>query len=1090
MVAKLRIEFVRKHLELELPEYMVPSSFTILDSIPLTINGKIDYKSLPDPDFTALDTYVEPRNELEKQLCQIWGELLQIENVGIEDNFFRIGGDSIKSIQLVSKLRKFVEKSISPKDIFDYPTISKLFKRIIELDESESKVHAEQGVLDGEFPLLPIQEWFYAKKELNYPNHFNQAFSIKIPNTITKSMVDKALITLMNHHDILRCQFNKSTRTQKYFTSIKYIECIEIDEMNNDLLTKLQSDFDLENGPLWKCALINKSHLWFAFHHMIIDAVSWRIIAEDMSVLLTDPDSFSTMKTSSYRQWVNVIDSYRFDNSYWENVMKDYEPLNCDGSNSSSIIEFSKSITDKLLHEANKSFNTEINDLLLSGLGLALSKFTNKQTNHISLEGIGRVDGIDDTIDLTRTVGWFTSIYPVKLESNHNLEETIIKTKEMLRNIPDKGIGFGALSKTKQSFSDLPKIVFNYLGQFSSSSKTGDNFWEIETDVTLGKQVLDDDSGNLLDLNGLVDKNGQLMFHCDGKVDGFANTFKESLIEIVEFCCNQKETCLTPSDFDAKLLTISQLNNLKSQYRDIEAIYPATSLQQGFIYHALSKPDDDAYRVQLLLDYNNLDINKYLEAWKLASIKHPVLRTCFSWESEMFQIVLNKESSFEYSIIDIENENEIDEYQVKDRFIPFDLRKSGLIRFTFCKRSKNDIVTIIVNIHHSIVDGWSLPILFETVQSFYKHIPASVLVDKQYFECQKYLTKHNAKEYWNNIEFEHANDINMLLSNPIDLSNVPVITKPYEKQISIDSFKLKETCSRLGITMNVLVQFAWHYILHTYTGDDQTIVGTTVSGRDIPIDGADTCVGLFINTLPLWIDWNDTKSIDDILHLIQRRVSELNSNSNISLAQLQTNGVRLFHSIVVFENYPMDESTSEKDDMKFRKAVEKLDYPIGLIAYESAKGLELLLKSSSDWLSENRCLQLLEQMKLVLEQLIMKKETISLLSEHDVLLLEEWNSTEVDFPKNKTLHGLFEEQVEKTPNNIALVFENEELTYSELNKRANYLANKIGKLKPDTLVGLYLDRSLEMVISILAILKAGGAYVPISPEYPQDRVDL
>ena len=204
-----------------------------------------------------------------------------------------------------------------------------------------------------------------------------------------------------------------------------------------------------------------------------------------------------------------------------------------------------------------------------------------------------------------------------------------------------------------------------------------------------------------------------------------------------------------------------------------------------------------------------------------------------------------------------------------------------------------------------------------------KSIPSSVSVDQQYFECQKYLTKNNAKEYWNNIEFENANDINMLLSNRIDLSNVPTITKPFEKQISIDSFKLKETCSRLGITMNVLVQFAWHYILHTYTGDDQTIVGTTVSGRDIPIDGAENCVGLFINTLPLWIDWNDNKSIDDMLLLIQKRVSELNSNSNISLANLQHDGVRLFHSIVVFENYPVAESAEIRNhsEISFRRCL-------------------------------------------------------------------------------------------------------------------------------------------------------------------------
>ncbi|NRD72647.1 amino acid adenylation domain-containing protein [Shewanella sp. VB17] len=1145
-----------------LPEYMVPATFTEIDAIPLTINGKLDRRALPEPAWVSVDNYTAPRNNLETQLCEIWQSVLGLEQVGIHDNFFRSGGDSIISIQLVSKLRQ-AGFTLQVKTIFDAPTVAQLAS-MLEKEASSVDIIAEQGRLEGEFGLLPIQDWFFNKPWAS-AHHWNQAFMVQLPSGIDLPAIELALERLAERHDMLRARFTLSeplsteqfSSEQAYSAQIRRQRYDELSTMSplvscdvsalsdvelQQQLTTWQSHFSLDVGPLWQAAHLSgypdgRSRIFFAFHHLIIDAVSWRIIAEDMHLLLTGQSL--PAKTSSYRQWVAAVGDYAQRSvdecAYWQQVTAELKPLIAHEAKHQQVMMLSNELTDTLLHEANGGYHTDINDLLLSALAIALQDTLGEPVNHIVLEGHGR-EFIDDSLDVSQTVGWFTSMYPVKLTADEDIAVNIIQTKEMLRAMPHKGIGYGALRQAGKLTGPLPKVSFNYLGQLGGK-REGENErdWSLVTGDAGVQIALDNEDDLALNINGAVQQ-GMLCFSVVSRLfsvqtTAFVAAFEAGLEAVINTaqCQAQAGGFKTPSDYGVEKLSLTTLSRLQRQH-DIEAIYPATSLQQGFIYHHVSQPQDDAYRVQLLLDYHQeINLEVYQQAWRLASLRYPILRTAFDWQEEMLQVVTRgasiDESNFHFHDISHLSEKErelaITDIQQQDRALPFDLTQPGLIRLTLIKQADN-LTTVLKSEHHSIADGWSLPVLMQAVHGNYDQLMAGetpiLEVDKAYLATQQYYldTKAETDTYWSDIKdtYQGTTDLSNLLSQKVDLAQVKAIEKPAEQVLTIQGQayeKLKNMCKAQGVTLNVALQFAWHKLLQTYSGDSQTIVGTTVSGRDVPVEGIESSVGLYINTLPLMVNWEkdaDALTVVSVLQTIQRDIAVLNSHSAVSLAILQQDGERLFHSLFVFENYPMAEIDEDnrgiESSLRLRQSVEKIDYPLSVIAFEQGDSLVVKLGFSEDWLVSHDASRLLNQLESILTSIAVEPEqlcqSLSFISEEERdTLLYDFNDTDAPYPQDKTLYQLFAEQATKTPNNIALVFEDTQLTYNELNERANQLAHAIRQeyldtcgheLKADTLIPLYLDRSLEMVISILAVLKAGGAYVPISPEYPTERTQF
>ncbi len=549
------------HLAAELPEYMIPTCYVPLAAFPLTTNGKLDRRALPEPSVqNDQNPYHPPRTELEEKLCNIWSEVLSVEKIGIEDDFFRTGGDSILSMQLVSKLRNH-GLPCTIKAIFDCRTIEKL-SVYLEQQREEINIDAEQGLLTGEFTLLPIQEWFFDQK-FEHASHWNHAFMVKVPQLQLKK-IESILPALTEHHDMLRVSFSASTQRYNKETSLPSVFTCTEKEATEERLTEWQSHFSLEDGRLWQIGYIDgyadgSARLFFAFHHLIIDSVSWRVIIEDFKTLYEGKPLGA--KTSSYRQWVNRVKNYEEGALYLQIQMSDYqeEPI-MEHPLYHTHFDLDRETTKLLISQANKAYYTEINELLLTALSYALKDHDGKELHHITLEGHGR-DQIDESLDVSRTVGWFTTVFPVGVTVGPDMSQSIKQTKENLRELRNKWVSYGALSQARLIDYPLPKICFNYLGQFDSQ----DGLWQI-VDENPGICMHDNPKNNI-EFNGMI-INGQLRFTVSSRIgeketQHLAESYKSQLKELVSHCKKIVDAGLsehTRSDFKNQYEPIVEVN--------------------------------------------------------------------------------------------------------------------------------------------------------------------------------------------------------------------------------------------------------------------------------------------------------------------------------------------------------------------------------------------------------------------------------------------------------------------------------------------------------------------------------------------------
>ena len=1163
---------ILNYLQTKLPEYMVPSILVKIDKLPLTVNGKLDRKALPDPEFTNTDSYVAPRGELEQQVCQIWAEVLGLaaDKISINDDFFRLGGDSIISIQLVSRLRQRIGLNLSIKDIFSHKTIAQLYDRVLSraVDAKElTLVKTEQGLLSGVVPLLPIQDWFFIAN-LTKQDHWNQSFIVKTPALDIKRL-KTSIEMLVAHHDCLRMRYKRVKKTKditpntknhnhnnnyiQYYTTtaepigLQVLDISTLKEKEDskdfntnlqDILTNWQSSFSLEHGPLCNIGYIygyadGSARIAFALHHLIIDAVSWRILTEDLSNIYQG--MALSLKGSSYRQWVVAVQEYgknranTNEQDYWHNILSDYDHHNklttlVGNEETLNYIGFklNQEQTRLLLQETNRAYNTNINDLLLTALAYALAEITNNNINHIVLEGHGREE-IDHSLDTTRTVGWFTTMYPVRLEITADISTSLKRIKESLRQIPQKGIGYGAIVGYRTA---LPRISFNYLGQFNQAAQKQDQeSWYITGEHSGISVHATNQDYNILNINGLI-VDGCLQFSIGSKLDQditniLGESFKDQLTQLIDHTLHQTRSYLTTSDVN-NIISQEYLDKLQSS-KEIEGVYLANSLQQGFIYHALNQGDiDDAYRVQLIWEYHTtIDLVALKEAWSNAQVKYPTLRLRLAWDEELVQVI-DKIGTIDWRYIDLSNVNtptrkaKIKVIQESDRSEIYQLEQGNLFRVYIIKQQA-DLYTCIFSNHHAILDGWSGPVLLNYIHDVYTKLLQQeqplLSIDSSYEEAQKYLQEHTEdnRGYWDNYvsKIEEKVDISSLLSSDkgnVRISEYKNIKEATEATLTIKDklySHLKELGKKEGVTLNAILQYVWHKILSIYGNNSKTIVGTTVSGRNLPIDNIESSVGLYINTLPLIVDHAKEGSLIDQIKSIQSDINEINIRSDVSLAKLQSGvflqGERLFDSLFIYENYPSPTSNDQQDHLRivFKESVEKLDYPLGVIGYEDGNKLIFKLTYAGELFECEAILSLLKISRKLLEQIAEDPHNpVTQLKylpiEEYNQIVHEWNNTYADYPRDKTIQELFVEQVERTPDNIAVVYEDIKLTYRELNNKANQLANHLRgsyKVEPDTLIALCLDRSEHMLIAIFAALKAGGAYVPMDPSYPDERIN-
>ncbi|MEW7281161.1 amino acid adenylation domain-containing protein [Aquimarina sp. 2201CG1-2-11] len=1153
-------DLIKESLGKKLPSYMVPDLYVFLDNLPLTSNGKIDRKALPDPDVTGLITeYVAPLTDRERILVEIWEDLLGVEGIGVSNNFFELGGDSIKAIQMVSR-SKNKDLHFSVKDLFSYQTIRDLSSNI----KDPVFIDSEVGLLEGGLELLPIQQEFFAK-DYQKANHYNQSVLLDIDKGIDAGDLSMALEMLVTHHDSLRLQFGSREESvlQEYGSTSGSLIIIQLSRLSdiNDLCDYYQGDLDIESGDICRFVLLETTNeerfnrLLLVVHHLGIDGVSWRILLEDLQLLL---EGFSSgivpelpVKQSSYRQWVSALKGYANDEDlleefpYWSSILSSVSEFAHDtaysGNSSYGDVSSYRTVLDKdrtsvLLHGAHKAYGTEINDLLLSALALSLTNWLDSDQVVIGLEGHGRED-LFPSIDVSRTVGWFTSLFPVLLEAStgSDIGSVIANTKDMLRGIPDKGIGYGVLRYLSESeevrsvlSQDFDSILFNYLGGFDNSVKAeGGLGFSSESrgrDIAGSNAIL-----SVLTINSFI-VDGELCMDWDYDSNRYmeitivdlAEQYMTFLDAILSHCESLDSRVFTSSDYGLPQSVVYEslcsFTSSPVHKGVIEDIYPLSPLQEGILFHSLYDTDSPSYLVQFSCDLvGGLDVSIFLESWNHLCNQHTVLRTGF--HSNYFDIAVQcVYESVEIPIEELDYRSMSDSEQsealslllASDRNKGFVLEDAPLWRITLI-HLRDDCTKLVFTNHHILWDGWSFSQMMSSFMSAYKRLSEGIELPVIHLDAYKDQIRHlgsqsllKGKRYWRDYlsEVEEPSYLpfsNTNISQGMEMTNRDKVFV-LDKKIT-DKLLVYTQSER--ITINTLLQGCWSYLLSVYTGRKDVVFGATVSGRDSSILGIEHKVGLYINTLPVCtqIDSNIKVSIwlQDLQHGHTIGREEF---SYVPLAMIQSDqGIigSLFDSLLIFENYPVDEAVLSSEGFLGLENIvsdEQINYTLGITFYKTSDGLSVKLQYNDSVLSSAVVDMIQGHLLVVLESIVNGVEYIKDLEyltdiEKQQLLLD-FNDTSVAYPSDKTVLDLFRDQVASNPNGVALVFEESEMSYVELDERSNQLAHYLQDqgIDKETLVPICLDRGFDMMISILGVMKSGGAYVPIDPNYPEDRIDF
>jgi non-ribosomal peptide synthase protein (TIGR01720 family) len=574
---------------------MLPAAFVWLAEMPLTRNGKLDRKALPEPEAGRSEGgYVAPRTAVEEILAGVWAEVLGLEAVGVEDNFFALGGDSILSLQIVAR-GQAAGLRFSVQQIFRYQTIAELAGVV----EPVQAVPAPERV-SGAVPLTPVQRWFF-EQELEHPWHWNQAVLLRPPGAVEPEWVEDALAELSQRHDALRMRYRQEAGEWRQECAGEAVAppLSRIDLSGRELLLeseaeRIQSELSLEQGVLLRAAWFEwgrgERRLLLVLHHLVVDGVSWRILLEELQTLCAQRSKGQAGQlpapTNSFGQWAEALVRYAGEaelqgqRAYWERVAE--EPgrelprdfvggANTVESTAAVSVSLSAEETQALLQDAPRAYRTRIQEVLLTALARSLANWQGSRGVLVDLEGHGREELLG--LDVSRTVGWFTSIYPVHLDlAQREPGEDLKAVKERLRGVPAGGLGYGVLRYlTREPLTRIPQVdvVFNYLGQFDRilDSEGG---WTLAAESRGNSRYPGQRRAHVLEINSHVGAGCLQMdwqysrnLHREETMRRVAEDFLVQLRELIAYC-RTAEGGYTPSDFPLAQLSQAELDRIIS----------------------------------------------------------------------------------------------------------------------------------------------------------------------------------------------------------------------------------------------------------------------------------------------------------------------------------------------------------------------------------------------------------------------------------------------------------------------------------------------------------------------------------------------
>ncbi|HWO66711.1 MAG TPA: amino acid adenylation domain-containing protein, partial [Umezawaea sp.] len=1077
----LVVDDLRAWLKQRLPDYLVPSLFVVLDEMPTTDSGKVDRRALPAPDARAgIDQgYVPPRTSVEQELARVWAEALRVDRVGVHDNFFGLGGDSILSIQIVSRSRQAGLELVT-KDVFTHQTIAELATVV-----RDRAPEADLPEIAGPAPLTPIQRW-YLDSHPDDHHAFTMSFHLELAEDVDPAALARAVDAVVAHHEALRTRFTRVDG--EWWQDVAPTEPGSLLEHGEP--DEPDAGLDITRGPLLRARLVTdgpRPSLLLVIHHLVVDGVSWRILLGDLETAYRQAVAGQRVELepvgTRFTQWAHRLAEHvrsgAFDAElpHWTAALDRAAgdvPVDRDGPNTAAStrvvsVRLDREHTDALLHRVPDVYRTQVNDVLLSALGRALAAWTGRDRVAVTMEGHGREDVLDG-VDTSRTVGWFTTQYPVALTVPEGDWGTVLKAiKEQLRAVPGKGFGFEALrqlgSAADLAATPLPPVSFNYHGRWDVASAEDGGLFRERLD---SPGTEEGERPFLLDVVGGVE-DGELVLswfysehvHDESTVRTVAEAVVRGLAEVVAHCALPGSGGRTPSDFPLARLDQPAVDRLVGDGGEVEDVYPLTPLQTGMLFHTLVDDTSTAYFNRFRLRLSGVsDPNALAEACRRVVDRTPVLRAGVVWEGveTPVQVVHRRVdvpiADHDWRHLSAEEQEAAGPTGDAEAL---DLTRPPLLRLAIARLTDDD-VTLFWTAHHILVDGWSFAQVLAEVCEVYAALvrgrEPGLAPRRPFRDYLRWLADQDtaaAERHWRQVLRGVESP------TPLPWDRQPVEAHRAESSASVHveldperSADLNRVVRAAGLTANTVVQGAWALLLSRYSGESDVVFGTTVSGRPAELPGVGSMVGLFINTVPTRVTVRG--DVDTLAWLRDVQAAQLESRrfDFVSLADLRSwsgvpAGSSLFDSAVVFENYPVDELLDA-------------DQGVRVLDVEGADTTSFPLALSAGFGDRLR-------LELDYDPRLFDAETVERVAAHLVVLLEsmatdphrpladlplmtdderrqvvvEWNDTAGEVP-DATIVDLFEDHTRTTPEATALVVGERSLTFAELNAWANRVA--------------------------------------------------